>query len=418
MRIWIVNHYAIPPTQPGGTRHYALAKQLIDRGHEVIIIASNLNYQTRCQITQGKQGNYVTEIYDGVPFCWIPTPEYNSNSPARVWNMLSFALQVIYNKNLRIFDRPDVIIGSSPHPLAALAACRLADKMKVPFVMEVRDLWPQSLVDLGGLSPFNPVIGALYLVEKYLYSHAELIVSLLPGVKDYVANRGYQPSKVVWLPNGIDLSLVPQVKEKTDDKNEFIIMYAGAHGLANGLDTIIDAATIIREKMIMNNIRIVLVGDGPEKERLKARANSLGLADLVYFWEPVAKKEIYTVLEKADAFIVILKKSAVFKYGVSMNKLYDYMVMKRPIIIAVDALNNPVSEAGAGLIVPPEDPAALGEAILHLYSISSFKRIAMGDAGRKYVEKYHDIREIACRLEKVLQEVIDSFSKYTRVSKR
>ncbi len=246
MNLWIVNHYAIPPQRAGGTRHYTLAKELIRRGYRVTIIASSFDHATRREAHLAPGEPFKLEVIESVPFLWLRTPPYAGNSVARIWNMTVFAYRVWRSAGEALLGKPDVVIGSSPHPFAALAAERLATRFRVPFVLEVRDLWPQTLIDLGGFSPRHPFILLLESIERYLYRKASRIITLLPGAGEHIREKGGDLSRVVWIPNGIDLELSPSPQPPRLNQ-VFTIMYAGAHGLANGLDLVLDVAALLEE---------------------------------------------------------------------------------------------------------------------------------------------------------------------------
>jgi glycosyltransferase involved in cell wall biosynthesis len=405
MEIIIINHYAVPASEPGITRHFSLAKELVARGHRVTIVAANFNHVTKNQIVDDANAGIVRRQYDSVSFIWVPVCSYKGNSPARIANILGFT-RIVNKKGFSsyLLPRPDVIIGSSPHPLAAWVAERLAHRLRVPFVMEVRDLWPQTLIDLGRISSQHPAIRFLSWLERYLYNRAERIITLLPGAGEYIAARGINKEKVVWISNGIDMSLVPP-SVGGEEKERFTVMYAGSHALANGLDTIIDCANVLHNKGWDDKVVFRFVGDGAEKPILKEKAETLNLHNIV-FEDSVSKVKIYGKLQEASAFIAVTKSSPLYKYGISPNKLFDYMAMARPIIFGVDAYNDPVKDAGAGISVPTEDPVALAEAIKQLVNMSVEERQEIGLRGRRYVEKHYDFRKLAEKLEQVLFDAI------------
>nr|BCX01985.1 MAG: glycosyltransferase WbuB [Bacteroidota bacterium] len=403
MNVWIVNHYALPPDRAGGTRHYTFAKELSRHGHGVTIWASSFDYLSREEkhLTTGELWKW--EVVDGVPFVWVRTPGYKSNSLARVWNMTAFAYRMWRLGKKAGLGKPDVIIGSSPHLFAALAAERLADRFQVPFVLEVRDLWPQTLIDLGNFSPRHPFIASLLTIERYLYRKAAAILSLLPGAKEHMAEKGADPSRIVWLPTGIDLELVPPPQPPKSD-GPFTVMYAGAHGLANGLDLALEAAHLLEREGWGKRVRFRFVGDGPEKPNLMQKAQALGLRS-VSFEDPVPKRAVYGLLQQADAFLFILRDSPLFRWGISPNKLFDFLSQARPVIFCVNTPFNPVEEAKAGVTVSPASPEGLADAIKRLTLLSPEERWSMGMRGRAYVEKYHSLNRLADKLEEVLKHV-------------
>jgi len=397
--IWMINHYA----EPYG-RHHNLAGELARRGHQVIIFASSFDHRTRQENRLAPGKRMKREDIDGVPYVWLRTPPYPGNTSARVWNMAVFAGRIWGAGKVEGLERPDLIIGSSPHLFAALAAQRLAGRFRVPFVFEVRDLWPQSLVDLGNVSARHPVVRGLEKIERYLYRRAARIISLLPGAVDHMAEKGADRERVVWIPNGINTDLVPPPEPPRND-GAFTVMYAGAHGLANALDSVLDAAAVLRQEDLDRRILIRFIGDGPEKSRLQEVATQRELNN-VRFDDPMPRNRIYDLLREADAFVMPLKYSPVFRWGVSPNKLFDYLATARPVIFSVNSPNNPVEEAQAGITVPPENPLTLAQAIKELFYMSQEERWEMGLRGREYVEKHHSFSRLADKLEKVLADAV------------
>jgi glycosyltransferase involved in cell wall biosynthesis len=396
--LWMLNHYAITPEQTGGTRHFSLAQALQSRGHRVVIVASNYDHFTSRERHHGASGPVIEDV-QGVTFAWLPTRAYTGNGRARAMNMLDFARGL---RKLRRLDlpRPDAVLGSSPHLFTPFMARRLARRLRVPFVLEIRDVWPQTLVDLGNFRESHPMIRALARMERSLYRDSDAIVSLLPGAVEHMVNLGAARERVTWIPNGIDGQLAPPATAAGAGDGVFTAMYAGTHGLANGLDTVLDAAKLLPA----SEYAFRLLGDGPEKPRLVARAQAENITN-VTFLDPVAKREVYGRLAEADAFVMLLKASDVFRWGVSPNKLFDYMAMARPVIFAVNSSNSPVEAAGCGVRIEPDSPEALAQAMRELKAASAADRAAMGAKGRVYVEENHTLGNLAGRLEEVLDRV-------------
>jgi glycosyltransferase involved in cell wall biosynthesis len=411
MRIWIINHYALPPTSAGGTRHYNFARQLIQRGHEVILIASNFNHFTQTYIDSSARLGEIDYTYE-VPFMWVPSPSYHGNTIARFWNMFIFSLRIQRKKYRSKLFRPDVIIGSSPHLFAALSAEVLCRRYKIPFLLEIRDIWPDSLVDLGRFTKHHPLIKFMKYIEEYLYKRADKIICLLPMAEKYLKALGVHSNSILQLPNAIDTDNIPNEFLSTGDltyspknKNDkFTVMYAGAHGLANDLETVLSAAKILQDKELANHLQICLIGNGPDKNRLKL----LALQDKIHiikFIDAVPKNEIYTLLNQADAFLMLLKDSPVFRWGISPNKLFDYLVMARPIIFGVETPFNPIQENGAGITIKPSNPESLASAIYDLSILPKEKLDEMGLRGREFVFKKHHIGSLTDLLESCIKQI-------------
>jgi len=405
MNILMINHYALAPDQPGGTRHFSLARALTAMGHSVVIAASCFDHGTRTGAPPPGE-KACRETWDGVEFIRLATPPYRGNGAGRLWNMLAFARSVKRVLPAFLGSVPDVVVGSSPHPFGALAGLMLARKFGVPFVLEIRDVWPQSLVDVMGVSPMHPIIWVLGRIERVLYREADHIITLLPNVAKRVAERGGDPDRITWVPNGIDLDMVP-APSRPGDKETFTIMYAGSHGVTNALEVLVDAAGILQGRSLPKQLSLVLVGTGPEKPRLEARARALGLCNLA-FRPPVPKREIYKVLDSADAFWVSSADSDLWEHGISFNKLYDFMAMARPTLIGMRCSTNPILLSGGGITVRPGSAEAMAEGVEWLLAAGPGGRQDMGDKARSFVEDHFDVRRLAPAFESALVEALSA----------
>jgi glycosyltransferase involved in cell wall biosynthesis len=400
MNIWWINHFANPPTQAGGTRHYSLARALQKRGHRAMVVASNVDYLSRAERGLKKGENAASEDFNGVSFLWLRSSKYSRNPFSRIGNMLTFAWRV-WRADWRSQLAPDVLIGSTPQPFAALAAMYLARRLKVPFVLEVRDLWPQSLIDLGGYKAGHPFIWLLGRIERKLCRNARAVITLLPNSRAHLVDKGALERSIYWVPNGIDAEYMED-PVRPDGEGPFTLMYAGAHGVANGLDTLIDAAALLEKAGDRSRFRIILVGDGTEKPRLQNRVLQEGIKN-VEFHKPVPKCEVRDKLQEADAFVLPLKPGGVFAHGISPNKLFEYMAMARPVIFATGSSSDPISKSGAGVSVAAGDPAALAGAARSLSEMGPDQRWAMGQRGRQYVLEHHEFNQLAERVEEALR---------------
>ena len=404
MRIWILNHYAIPLSGSSGTRHAALAKNLAERGHEVTVFASPTSREHISSMVQFDNGAlYTDQMHDGARFRFIKTMEYDSNFK-RMLNMISFRTNIM--KSLNGIEKPDVVIGSCVHLHAADAGRKIAKRFGIPFVFEIRDIWPESLVDVGAMGRMHPAYLYLRAIELRLYKSAKQIITLLPGSNSYLEEHGVSPDRIEYIPNGIDTGLYPDPKS-VPERDEFVAMFFGAHGPVNGLDTLVKAADILQNDHEGKNITIRFIGDGTSKPSLIRMKNDLQLNN-IEFLDRMKKRELFVAAQDADAFIFHLKDMPVLqRYGISSNKLFDYLMCGRPVVFACNSYNDPVKEAGAGISIPPNDPQALANALKELRKLDTKKRNEMGERGMEWVIKNHDLSVLSEKLEKMLMNLVE-----------
>lgn len=401
--LWIINHYAQDRGGRAGTRHLSIARHLPELGWKAIVIAAAEEHHTGARrLPDGVR--HGLEMCDGVPFLWVSSLPGSGRGGGRVAGMFRFAMRAAQRAATQQLPLPDVVLGSTVHPLAPAAARRLARRHGVPFLLEVRDLWPETLIEFGKIGRHGPVAIALRRLELSLFRSASRIITVLPRMVEYVAARGLPRGKVVWIPNGVDVERF-DASPPPPGNSTLRLMYFGSHGQANSLDTLIDAMAVLGGMEGTRAVELRLVGEGPLKDRLKSRARALGLQNVAF--EPaVPNARIPEIAREADAFVLpVLNRPGLYRYGVSMNKLFDFMAAARPVLIAMDAPANPIAEAGAGLVVPPEDPRAFAEAVLHLVAMGPGRRRELGLAGRRYVEEHHTYRTLAARLATTLDEV-------------
>jgi glycosyltransferase involved in cell wall biosynthesis len=307
--------------------------------------------------------------------------------------------------------QPDAVIASSTYPLDIYPARKIARRSSARLIFEVHDLWPLSPMELGGMPWWHPFIFVMQRAENACYRHADRVVSMLPHAAAHMERHGMAPEKFVYIPNGIDLGdwgedrtpLPAEHRELLDrlrGEGRFLVGYAGSHGLANALHTLIESAAALRD--LDHPAAFVLVGQGPEKEALRRRAGEMGLSN-VHFLPPVPKTSIPTLLDGVDALYIGFQRTPLYRFGVSPNKLMDYMMSGKPIVQAIEASNDLVGESGCGLTIPPEDADALSEAVRALAARSDDERREMGRRGRAYVLAHHDFRVLAARFLDVMR---------------
>jgi glycosyltransferase involved in cell wall biosynthesis len=399
MNIWFLNHYADAPDRQA-TRTYDLGKQLVARGHRVTVFAAGFNHYSRKEERIRAGETYREENCDGVRFIWLKTFPYQGNDWRRVVNMLSYSWRA-FRIGSGLKEIPDAIVGVSVHPLAGLTASVLARRKRSRFFFEVTDLWPETLIAMGKIARNGLPARMLRALEKHLYHRAEKMIMLLGHTQEYVAGLGESPDKIVWIPNGADLSRfdsLPPYDGKRRD--QFIIMYVGGLLRTNRVDVILRAAHI-QQSRGHHHVRFIFVGDGSDKGSLVEMAERLSLQN-IEFRGLVPKTQLVDVMAEADAFVLSLANLPLYKYGISLNKMCDYLASGRPILFAGDSVYNPIREAQAGFCVAPENPEALADAIDRLISLSPAERTHMGQNGLQYFRENHDIRILAQRLEQTL----------------
>ena len=392
----IVNHFALAPDMGGGTRHIELGRELARRGWRVTIAASDFHVLERryARRTAAADRRAIDETVDGVRMRWLWASPYDRNDRKRIANWLSFARSVV--RAPWADDAPDVVLGSSPQLLAALGAWRVARRLRVPFVLEIRDLWPESLGVAGRRR--GPGYWGLWLVARFLYRAASRIVVLARGVQQYLERLGVPAARIVYVPNGADLGAFTE--RPTPNGSVLRLVYAGAHGPANGLDVVLEAATLLRNDP---RIGFRFVGDGPAKAALVQQARAASLPN-VEFLDPVPKARIPALLASCDAGLMVLKDVPLFAFGVSPNKLFDYWGAGLPVVCNVPGeVAGWVRDAGGGVQAADTSADALASAIRTLAAMPPEQRNALGAAGREWVRQEHDRPVLAARLDAVVR---------------
>ena len=401
MHILLIHQAFVALDEPGGTRHHELARYLIERGHRVTIIASPVSYLTgKADSTETIRGN--DEERGRLKI--IRTYTYEALHRSFFHRVISF-LSFMFSSFVAGFRlrNVDLVWGTSPPIFQAMTAWALARLKRVPFLFEVRDLWPAFAIQVGVLR--QPLlVRASEWLERFLYRRADRIVVNSPGFISHVATRGGRNIELV--PNGTDPSMFDPDDTGIDFRKihglegEFVALYAGAHGMSNDLGVVLQAAHYLSERP---EIAIVLLGDGKDKPALKAQAQEMGLQN-VWFIPPLPKSGMGEALAAADACIAILKPIPLYA-TVYPNKVFDYMAAGRPVVLAIDGVIREVVEAArAGIFVPPGDALALAQAISRLASERREGR-EMGLRGRRYVEQHFDRELQAEKLAILLEEM-------------
>ena len=408
--VWIINQDASTPDTGVGGRSYYLGKELAKKGYRVYVIASASHHLLHVKKTVSKP--FTLETDGSFSFVWVRLPGYSTaHSKMRVFNWFLFAWRICH-LNRVISHMPDVILCSSPSLISFIGAHRLAVKLKARLVFEVRDIWPLTLTEIGGYSAKHPFIRFLQWVEDKAYRDSDAVISNLKNAVHHMTSRGMPFEKFTWIPNGFSneeavgarpldsetLQLIP--------KAGFLVGYTGTFGLANDIFTLLDAAAMLKD---YPDIHFILVGGGKDKIELVEYAQNLNLANVIFI-DFVEKKQIQSVLAHFDVLTVGAKNEPMYRFGVSPNKLFDYFASGKPIIYHISSGDYcPVSDAGCGYEVEPQNAVQLSTAILRIYQMPETERELMGAKGLMAAVEHYEYSQLAIKLEKVLfQGVLSS----------
>jgi glycosyltransferase involved in cell wall biosynthesis len=388
MKILVIHQYYLLPGMPGGSRFNEFARLWTEAGHEVTVVAGTLDYNTG-KVPERYRGRWVTREQDGqvrVIRCHVPRT-YSKSYAGRMWAFAGFTVSAL--TGVLLAERPDVVIATSPPLVASLpgwAASRL--KGRTPWVFEIRDLWPESAITTGTLTENSPITRVLYALERFSCERADTINVLTPAFRENLLERGLaRDENIVFVPNGADVALFqpgPADRALRDELgwgDRFVAMYAGAHGRANALGQLVDAAEALRHR---DDVLIACVGDGNERAMHEAEAKRRGLKNLV-FHGAQPKERMPSIVRAADVGMAVLQRNPTFK-TVYPNKVFDYMACERPTLLAIDGVARKLvcDDAKAGVFVEPEDGAGIARAIEALAE-SPEERAAMGRRGRAWV---------------------------------
>ena len=396
MKVLYYHQYFSTPAGTAGTRSYALARSLVEAGHQVQMVCLQ-DSRTHTGLSGPFYAGCRSGLVSGIEIIEFDLPYSNhAGLLERALVFLRFSWQSL---RLALRSDADLLFATTTPLTASIPGIAVRWLRGTPFVFEVRDLWPQVLIDQGGKSTKSLIVRILAWMERELYCHASIVVVLAKGAEPFVRERGAR--QTAWLPNGPDLALFTP-RPLLADRPVFTVLYAGAHGDANALDNVLAAARLLQQQGSV--IRFRLVGDGPEKQDLIQQAIDL---QTVTFEDPVPKAEIPALMAESDAILLSLRDVPLFRYGVSPNKLYDAYALGRPVITTVaGVINQEVEEYGLGVTASPGDPQALAEAIERLSQTSPQERLAMANRARHLAQTIYSRQRINAQYDSCLREVL------------
>jgi colanic acid biosynthesis glycosyl transferase WcaI len=408
MRILYLSQYFPPEMGAPAARVYELSREWAASGHHVTVLTGFPNHPTGVIPPEYRGQAFRREEVDGIHV--VRTPIYaaaNRGLFKRAANYASYAVSAAVLGPLLARARPDVLIATSPQILTAVSGWWLSRLRRVPFVFEVRDIWPRSIVEVGALPEGHPAVRALERLEMFLYRQADRVVVVTDSFVDELAERGVPREKLRVVKNGVDLELFQPQPRDNEVRRElglrpgnFMALYVGTHGMAHGLGTVLDAAERLRDRP---EVRFVLVGEGADKKALRERASRLRLQN-VTFVDQQPRQRIPLYLAASDASLVLLKEKPLFK-TVLPSKIFEILAAGRALILGVDGeARRLVEEAGAGVYVRPEDAGELAEAVLNLQGRPRDCE-QMGRRGRAFVEQGYSRGALARKYLDVLGEL-------------
>lgn len=389
-------------------RPYYLARQWVNHGHDVTIVASTQSH-IRKKNSEARS-DFEEEMIDDIRYVWVRTPKYNGNGAKRFLNMLSFSFKLWMNslRFLKLYN-PDIVIASSTYTIDNYPAMKIARISRAKYFYEVHDLWPLSPMELGAMSAKHPFIRIMQAGENFAYKNADKVISMLPNTKEHMHIHGLDLNKWRYVPNGISLDEWQseiKIEERLAEEIQWhksqgkkIIAYAGTLGLANVLDNFIFAA----KESINLNIVFMIFGIGPDEENLRQLIAKEDLHN-IFLMGSVDKAAIPDLLSKMDILYIGLQKQSLFKFGISPNKLIDYMMSSKPIIQAIESGNDMVLEAKCGLSIEAENPKALASAIKKMLHKSELELAEMGKNGRTYALENHTYEHLANKFLQIMEE--------------
>lgn len=404
MKIWFVAAYDQPKGQ--SPRTYDFSLELARRGHLVTIFTNGYCHFTHNERLRDDE-LWRVEIVDGIRVVWLKTRPYIGNGLGRGLNMLDNVRRVLQSSKA-LCDCPDVVLGPSVPLLTGWAAARLADRYRVPFIFEVRDVWPDALVDIGGLKKNSLIYRVFRYVEKLMYHKAARISSTLPNLADHVAGSGSNPAKIVCIPNGVDLA--PYNNPESYDGGagrQLVVMYVGGFGLDHDVPTIIRAAKILQDEGDQR-FRFIVIGGGVRKAQCEVEVRTYQLRNLE-LRGPVPKTSLPEVQRNADILVAAITDSKSYRFGLNLNKLCSYFAAARPVLFSGNPPNDPVAESGGGISVKAEDPQAMVAGLRVLAQKEPAERVRIGEAGRRYAQTTLSMEALGDRMEKMLSSAIAEY---------
>jgi glycosyltransferase involved in cell wall biosynthesis len=387
-RVWFVSHYSMPPKYEMRIKTQMYAHYLQKKGFECTIFSASTIHNTSINLIEDNS-DYIERVYDDLHFVHIKTSNYSGNGIKRIINMRQFATR--FNKIAKRFEKPDVVVADA-NCLNYGPIYSYCKKMGIPIYIDMRDLWPMSIVEYYKYSEKNPIIQYMYHLEHKMYKKVTGVIFSMPGGKDYIRDKKWLDldlDKFYYINNGVDLEqFAKQIKENAFsdidlDSDSFKVVYAGSIRTANNLISIVKAAELIKEP----KIKFLLYGEGDDKSSLIEYCKEHGINNVVFKGQ-VEKKLIPYILSKCDLSILNYKKAKTLKYGGSQNKLFEYLASGCPVLLTVDMNYNIVKDCNCGIALEEPDSKLIADAILKMYNMPLEERENMSKNAMEVAKEY------------------------------
>lgn len=411
--IWILSHYAAGPSYGSALRDWSLARYLQKQGYEVKIFASSFVHNTDLNFCGEKQ-RFAEKNVDGVHFVFVRTGNYVDSGRKRIQNFLEYYVHVLQAGGR--YGRPDLIVAAMPSPFACIAAAQLAGRYRVPWIMSVVDLWPESIVTYADYSKYNPVIIGLYRLEKWLYKRADAIIFTWEGAYDYIKDRRWDRAvpkrKCFYINIGVDLNDFYKNREAfqtedpdLEDEATFKVMYCGSIRTANDIDTVVDCAKELGKRGYGKKIRFLIYGDGPDRAVLEQRCRRERIENVV-FKGFIHKTHIPGVVSKSDLNLLNLKPSSTQRYGNSSNKLFEYFAAGNPVLANIEEGKYPIiTKYGCGMVLKDRSVKAYSDAVEAFYHMDSKQRAEYRENALKAAALF-DTERLNRRFERIIDRLL------------
>ena len=408
MRIWLINHYAVPPQYYPLARQNYFARYLMQKGHEVTIFAASTVHNSDLNLIEDDTP-YREDVVDGVHYVLIRCKGYHGNGASRILNMQEFARKLpgVCNQ----YPRPDAIVATSMPPMSCAAGIKLARKYGCRGIAEIADLWPESLIAYGIAGAHNPAVLWLRRVEKWIYTRSDAVVFTMEGAYDYIREQRWEKavprSKVHYINNGVDLEQFNYNKDNfrvddpdLEDPDIFKVVYTGSIRQVNNLGLLLDAAREVKDP----RVRFLVWGDGDERPALEKRVQDEKIGNVV-FKGRVEKKFVPSIVSRADVNIAHNTPSPLFRFGISFNKMFDYLAAGKPVLSDFLCPYNPATDHGAGLDVQQPDAVSIARAVEKMAAMPPQEREAMARNALRTAQEY-DFRKLTDKLLDVIEHPV------------